>query len=190
MSRLDSRDYTWYVLCVTPQRELAIQKIMDREGFATFVPTRREFRFANHIARMKKRKTEKIYPLMPRYCFLGMSGRTPGWDRVFCFTGTLNYRRQRIITSVIGVDGVPYQVPHNPIHDLMDRFNQGRFNCPEREKYMQTHREFKVGDEVLTEDGLFEGRVKEIDENIATMLINIFGGHREIKVALDKLVAK
>ena len=190
MSRLDSREYDWFVLCVAPQRELAVEKILGGEGFATFVPTRREFRFANHIARMKKCKTEKTYPLMPRYIFVGMSDRTPGWERIFCFTGALNYRRERIISSVIFMNGKPYQIPHDPIHDLMDRFNHGHFNCPEREKYMQTYREFKVGDEVLTEDGLFEGRVKEIDGNIATMLVNIFGGNREIMVALDKLVAK
>ncbi len=190
MSRLDSRAYTWFVLCVAPQLELTVEKILGKEGYATFVPTRREYRFANHIARMKKRKTERIYPLMPRYIFVGMSDRTPGWERIFCFTGTLNYRRERIITSVLFNDGKPFEVPHNPIHDLMKRFSQGRFNCPEREKYMVTHREFKVGDEVLTEDGLFEGRVKDIDGDIATMLINIFGGNREIRVALDKLVAK
>ena len=71
MSRLDSREYDWFVLCVAPQRELAVEKILGGEGFATFVPTRREFRFANHIARMKKRKTEKTYPLFPRYILLG-----------------------------------------------------------------------------------------------------------------------
>ncbi len=190
MSRPDSREYSWYVLCVPPQKELAVEAIMGREGFATFVPTRREFRFANGIARMKKRKTEKTYPLFPRYLFLGMSGQTAGWDRVFCFTGTLNYRRRRVITGVIGIDGVPYQVPHDPIYKLMERFNKGHFNCPEREQYMQTHREFKEGDEVLTEDGLFEGKVMEINKNIATLLIDIFGGHREIRVELDKLVAK
>ncbi len=190
MSRLDSREFRWFLLRITSQREPAVQKIMDLEGFATFMPTRREFRFTNHIARMKKRKTEKTYALMPGYLFLGMSAGTPGWERVFCFTGTLNYRRERIISRVIFMDGKPYEFPDNPIYDLMKRFNQGRFNCPEREKYMQTHREFKEGDDVMTEDGLFEGRVKEIDGNIATMLINIFGGNREIRVALDKLVAK
>ena len=190
MSRLDSREFEWYVLRIAPQGELAVQQVMDGEGFATFVPTRREFRFANHIARMKKRKTERTYMLMPGYLFLGMSSGTPGFERVFCFTGTLNYRRERIISSVIFLDGKPYEIPEDPMFDLMKRFNQGRFNCPEREKYMQTHREFKEGDEVLTEDGLFEGRVKEIDGNIAVMLINIFGGNREIRVALDKLVAK
>ncbi len=181
MSRLDLREYRWFVLCTPPQREFLAELLLSREGFATFIPTRREWRFNNHVARMKRIKTERTYPLMPRYLFVGMSDHTPGWRGIFRFG---------VVTSVIGVDNVPEVVRYQPLHDLMQRHNAGRFRAPLAHQYMQTHREFKVGDRVLTDDGLFEGKVKEIKGNMAKVFIEIFGRTTQFEVPLDKLVAE
>lgn len=185
----DSRTFTWYALTTAPQREFAVQSILDREGFATFVPVRREFRYVNKTARIQRRKVEKVYPLMPRYVFLGMADGTPGWGRVFCFMLDPTDNRGRAITGIIGHEGKPSPIPHAPLRDMMVRHNKGAFNAPGFQRYMQTKREFAVGDKVLTEDGLFEGRVIDITDAKARVLVEFLGAQRIVDADLERLVA-
>ncbi len=190
MTRLDSREFRWYVLVTPPQKELAVEKIMSAEGYAAFVPVSRQHKYANEAARARKVKTEIALPIMPRYVFLGMSDRTPGWERVFCFTGIFNYRRERVLTGVLGVDGKPCQVRHEPLRQFMLRHSAGAFNSPSYHRYMrQTGREFEPGDMVVTDDQLFTGRVIEITDDRARVFIDIFGGGHEASIPIDKLVA-
>ncbi len=190
MKKLDSREYAWFVLCVPPQRELAVEKILSAEGYATFTPVTKKYGFANGAARARKQKTEVAIPLIPRYVFIGMSDRTPGWDRVWCYTGIFNKFRHRIATGVLGVDGKPCQVRHEPLRQFMLRHSSGAFNSPSYHRYMrQTGREFEPGDMVVTDDELFTGRVIEITDNRARVFIDIFGGGHEASIPIDKLVA-
>ena len=189
MSRLDSREFKWFVLCVPPQRELAVEQIMGGEGFATFVPVTIKYDFCNGAAKARMQKTEIRLPIMPRYVFIGMNDKTGGWDRVFCYTGIFNKFKHRIATGVLGVDGRPCQVRHEPLRKFMLRHSSGAFNSPSYHKYMQTHREFEVGDLVQTEDELFTGRVIDITDNRAKVFISIFGGGHEASIPLEQLVA-
>ncbi len=189
MSRLDSSAFAWFVLCVPPQKELVVEKIMGAEGFATFVPVTKKYDFANGAARARMIKTEIRLPIMPRYVFLGMSDRTPGFERVFCYTGIFNRYKRRIATGVLGVDGKPCQVRHESLRLFMLRHSAGAFNAPSYHKFMQTHREFEVGDMVVTEDELFTGRVINITDNRARVFIKIFGGTAEASIPLENLVA-
>ncbi len=189
MSRLDSSAFAWYVLVVPPQRELAVQQVMDREGFATFVPVTKKYDFANGAARARMQKTEVALPIMPRYIFIGMSDRTPGFERVFSYTGIFNKFKRRIATGVLGVDGKPCQVRHEPLRKFMLRHSSGAFNSPSYHKHMKTHREFEVGDMVITEDELFTGRVIDITGNRARVFIEIFGGTAEADISLENLVS-
>ncbi len=190
MNKVDSRAYRWFVLCVPPQRELSVQQIMNLEGFATFVPVSMEHKFANEAARARKVKTQVALPIMPRYIFLGMSSDlTPGWARVFCYTGIFNRFKRRIATGVLGANGKPCQVRHEPLRKFMLRHSAGEFNAPSYHKFMQTHREFSPGDLVITEDELFTGRVIDITGNRARVFISIFGGGYDASIPLEKLVA-
>lgn len=203
MSRLDSRDYRWFAICVPPQKEFVFQRLLDGDGFATFVPTRKVWRFRNHQARVQGKKHEVEYPIMPRYVFVGMNDHTPGWAEVFRYRVFFDrvsedqlrrrdrpgYRDRHVKASIVGFDGQPYQIPNRPLYNLMLAHNAGTFNAPDSHKYMQTHYEFGPDDRVITDDGLFEGRVQEISGNMAKVFIEIFGGYREIEVSLDKLVA-
>jgi transcription antitermination factor NusG len=154
---------------------------MSQAGFAVFVPAKTEWRFANEIARGRKKKTEQSFPLMPRYVFLGMNDTwTPGWYGVVRFN---------VVTSIIGFGGIPYEIPNKPIWDLMRKHNSGRFRAPRAHRFMQTSREFEVGDQIITEDGLFEGKVTEIKPPMARIFVDILGGYHEINVHLDRLVA-
>ena len=191
MSRLDSREYSWYVLCVPPQRERVAERILSDAGFATFVPTRREWRFANKVARRRGQKTERTLVLMPRYLFLGMSpDHTPGWH------GALKFR---IVTGILYHADQPYKVPHDTvkgknghpdrtgIRDLMWKFSAGKFSAPDHHKYMQTHHEFEEGDDVISDAG-FTGRVEKISGNMAKVLIDILGGYHYANIPLENLV--
>ncbi len=201
--RLDSRNYTWFAVVTPPQKEFVAEKVLANEGFATFLPTRKEWRFRNKIARMKRQKHEVTYPLMPRYVFIGMSEGTPGWERVmpyairrFIADGDGQAReiearltRRPLVQYIVGVDGEPFEIPADPLWRLMVEYNRGRFNAPGYHQFMQTHREFTVGDTVVTEDGLFEGVVRQIEGHMAKVFIQFFGDDREVEVALEKLVA-
>jgi len=178
---IDCRDYDWSLLCTPPQREFLAERLLIGEGFATFVPIRREFRFDNRVAKARRVKTEKHYPLLPRYIFLGMNEETPSWYSVFRF---------RVITSVVGIGNVPAKVYHKPLFDLIQRHARGRFNAPHQHRYMQTHREFKVGSTVFTSDGVLRGKVREIQGNMAKVLTRFLGADRIISVPLDNLVSE
>lgn len=184
--RNDSRAYAWFVVVVPPQKELAAERILGKEGFATFVPVRREYRYANKIARAQGRKTERRFALMPRYLFLGMGAGTPGWDRVVCY---------RLVQGIIGHEGRPLEVPHDTCHgqpglrDLMWRHNAGDFNAPGYQRYMETHREFGPGDDVLAIDENLKGKVIEIIEDRARVELPFFGAYRVVEVGLANLRA-
>ncbi len=189
MSRLDSREYSWYVLCVPPQKELAVEKIMGGEGFATFVPVTKKYDFANGAARARMIKTEIRLPIMPRYVFLGMkTGLTPGWDRVFCYTGIFNKFRHRIATGVLGVDGKPAEVRHEPLRKFMLRHSAGVFNAPEYHKKMrQTGREFGPGDTVTTEGEGITFKVLEIEDGKASGFVRLFNKNHRVQVSIENL---
>lgn len=186
----DSRDFHWYVACVPPQRELAVEQTLAGEGYATFVPVAREHQFANEAAAGRDLKHRVAVPIMPRYIFLGlMPGLTPGWDRVYCYCGPLNHHKRRLITGVLGVDGEPVRVRHDQLRSLMLRHSSGEFNAPESHRYMRLHHEFGPGDMVTTEGELFRGLVIEIEDREALVEVEIFGGKRRTRISLAKLVA-
>ena len=218
MSRLDSRKFKWFVICAEPQRELAVQKIMDGEGFATFVPVAIEPKFANAAARARMEKTEIALPIMPRYVFLGMKrGLTPGWERVFCFTqlfgprrndtGGLDrlsepalFRRRRVITGVLGLNGRPCEVRHDTVKGkngepdmpglraFMLRHNKGEFNAPGYHKKMrQTGREFGPGDMVTNEWGSITFKVIDIADGKVDGFIEMFGKTHKVKLRIEDL---
>ena len=177
MNRLNSREYKWFVPCVPPQRELVAKRILTDAGFATFVPTKFEPKFANAVNRARMKKTLLELPIMPRYCFLGMNGHTPGWAGVFKF---------RIITGILWHGGKPYEVPHDPLRRFMWRHSAGEFSAPDHHRYMQTHREFEEGADVISDLGI-EGKVMKITGNMAKVLIKLLGGKHEVDIALEKL---
>ncbi len=189
MSRLDSREYSWYVLCVPPQTELAVETIMGGEGFATFVPVAIKPKFANGAARARMIKTEVARPIMPRYIFLGMApGLTPGWARVFCYTGIFNPRKRRLATGVLGVDGRPVEVRHEPLRKFMLRHSKGEFNAPGYHKKMrQTGREFGPGDMVSTEGDSITFKVIDIEDGKAAGFVKMFNKVHRVNVSIEDL---
>lgn len=182
--RTDPKAYRWFALTVPPQREKAVNGILQNAGFATFLPVRREFRYANRVQRMKRKKKLESFPLIPGYVFVGMNEHTPGWWNILRFG---------IITGIIGHDGRPVEIPSDEsargLGKLMADDSAGRYNAPGVHAHMKTFKEFRVGDRVLTEDRLFEGRVIEMRDTRAKVMVEIFGTTRYADIAIDRLEA-
>ncbi len=176
--------FQWFVLRIRVGREKMVDRVLTRRGFATFKPDQKVYRYANGAARRRKLKHERTYPLLPGYLFIGLTTYTPTWANVFDLTPVL---------SVIGSAGVPQIVRPDALKRLMRRYGRGEFNAPEFHRKMETHREYSVGDMVVTGDGLIEGRVEEIVRTEfgakARIFVEILGSERLIEADLDKLVA-
>ena len=197
-SRFDA--YTWHVLTVAPQRlaitakrlriardnntepEPILQEMLRREGFATFLPVRQEFRKPHRFAKVRD-KVERLYPLLPGYLFLGMNDRTPDWFNVFRFD---------MVQGVLCLEGRPVVIPAREVSKLAARSMSGAFKAPGEHQHMHTHREFMAGDTAELIDGAMAGtsvNVVEIDGAHATIRHMFFGSEREVIVPLEKLAA-
>lgn len=199
--KLNPAAFVWYAVTTAPQREKATQALLDREGFATFLPVRKEYSYRNKYDRARRQKSESTYALLPGYVFLGMSGQTPGWERVFCFVekltgkitagGTAETRpmprykpRDRVIRSVIG------KLPIKAVEDTIRRHAAGQFNAPAYKRHQGLRRqEFSIGDAVETDIEGLTGRVIDIRDARARVLMEFLGSEREIEIEVGKLVA-
>lgn len=204
-SRLDSRSYDWFAVTTRPQREIVAATILEKQGFAVFVPTETRWRWVTHKNRIRKRKFEVEYPLIPRYVFIGMNAGTPGFEGLFCFMQQLDDHspmtsphmldkprglQHRLITGIIGHQGVPVQIPHDGpqgLRNLMWLHSGGKFRAPSYHRYMETHREYQVGDRVEVDGGIFEGKVTEVTSEGAKVLVEFFGSQRLVSVGLEKI---
>lgn len=163
---------TWYALCVTSQREFAIQDILSRMGFVSFVPVRKEWRFPNRYAKAKRQKVLKSYCNVPGYVFVGFDayqGCQPNWLRFF---------DKPHVFGVVGLDGEPYPVKSGCMIRLAKHHANG-LQRPDQEAYQRTHGEYRVGDRVRVCVGPFEGMevpVVELRKGKAVIEIDVFSG--------------
>jgi transcription antitermination factor NusG len=172
------KDYDWYALLVPPQKEFVAQEILKRQGVVTFCPFDSMWRFRS---RYSKTKELKNYPMMPRYVFAGFKpGRVPPWYDIFAL---------QIVKGVVALNGSPVKIHGVP--DLIQRFRNG-LKRPEEERYMQTHKEYQVGDMVVIIDPRFQDRlvqVESIEGGMAFFKIELFNGVHRLSLPADMLVA-
>lgn len=173
-------EFDWYVLRIMTGQELTIERWISRDGFATFCPVRREYRYRNQVARAKKRKHQAKYPLLPGYVFFGLSNQTPSWSALW---------RYSAIIGVIGDHGIPRRCQHRPLADLMQRHARGEFTAPDIHAHMATYREFSIGDNVTTIDGSLNGKVISLTGSKARVLMDFFGAERIVEARTENLVA-
>lgn len=169
----------WYILWVPPQKEFVAQTILSRYGLTTSVPVRREWR---RFSRYTREKRLVDFPLVPRYVLTGFPGREIAWLSVLTLP---------VVSSVIGIDGAPYRVPRDQIAEHLRRYASG-LEAPQEQRYMVTHKEFAVGDEVEITAGPFTGHrvpVKEIRGATAKAMMTLLGETREITIPLENLQA-
>lgn len=174
-------DYHWFLAKVPSGKEFVAERILDDAGLLVFVPIEERYRKANRTVREKK--TIRV-ALIPGYVLVAMPpvalSQMP-WMRLFRF---------RLVAGVVGRDGLPSRVPAREAREMIRRHCAGEFMPPSFYKHMRSYREFQVGDTVEVLEGPFEGNVFEVTAikgQNAQMVVDIFGGQREVTVPLEKL---
>lgn len=165
----------WFLVRVPSGKELAAERILDDDGQIVFVPTERKFARSNNKV---KRRTELRFPQIPGYVLVGLEPPSPAaglfdgyaWDRLFRFS---------LIGHVIGHQGRPMRLPFGQLRPMLQRQYDFRPVAVLEEGARA---------EIL--EGPFEGHVSEITAikgHMATMVLDLFGGAQEVKVALNLL---
>jgi transcription antitermination factor NusG len=166
----------WYCLRVAPQKEFACQMILDRRGFATFVPIETKWRRTGP----KKTRTPYQYPMIPRYIFLGSEQKQFPTHDLLRLSGLP-------VQGVVTINGIPAQISHNDMAKLAKQSG----NCFSTRE-TKVHRSFVPGDQVEIVSGAFAGwsvPVESIKGPMAKVLIPMLGQTREVEVALEALEA-
>ncbi|MBB4004466.1 transcription termination/antitermination protein NusG [Aurantimonas endophytica] len=174
----------WYALQVPPQKEFVAQKILRRYGLKTFVPVRTEFRHSSKKSRHLRLPKQPVrFAVAPRYVLAGFEPGRPLWFNLFALP---------CISGAVGIDGAPIMLPTKEVVKLIRRTATG-VNAPEAQRFMRTHHEFGVGDDVRVVDGPFEGMVVPvvgIAQGLARLEMKLFGGAvDDVRVPLDYLEA-
>ena len=165
----------WFLVRVPSNKELAAERILDDAGLVCFVPIERKFSRANNKV---KRRTELRFPQIPGYVLVGLESPQVaaslydgyGWDRLFRF---------KLVRGVVGHDGRPVRVPFGQLRPMLQR----QYN-------FRPVSEFEPGARAEILEGPFEGHVSEICDikgGEAIMVLNLFGGEQEVRVALKLL---
>jgi len=175
---------SWYALQVAANAEFAVAAQLERRDLVATVPERIEWRQVN---RFTERKHKVTYSLLPRYVFIGfgLGAPTSYLDELIALAAL--QRDLTLIHSVVGMDGQPRRLRAMAVALFLR--DLGQVQAPDAHRFMPTHREFGVGDDVVIASGPFEGnvvRVEEIAGDAARILIPLFGG-QEVRVPLANL---
>ena len=181
----------WYAVRVPPRHVkfhadksgefyFPAERMMKRLGLEVFFPTMQLWRWRNKFA---KEKTLISYPLIAPYVFV-LTGAIEDWLRLF----TLDYGR-----AVVGDGERPQEIPASKIDWLREKHAEGQWRAPDAEKFMQTYGEYKEGDEVFPERGVYAGRRIRVGKfNLETRRAEIklvmFGAERVAEIPLSDLV--
>lgn len=175
-----AKETAWYALRVTPQREYVAAFHLSQRGIETFVPTETRWRWANRYARSRKAKREVEFPVMPHYVFAGFAGPVP-WLHVF---------ETPFVHSVVGHSGQPWQLKGKDWDGFKAAHRNGFLRAPVEQRFMQSHKEFGVGDTVNIMSGAFRltvAQVTSITGPIAKVMLPLFNDMREVPIPVDAL---
>lgn len=195
----------WYALQVTPQKELATQKLIERFGFTTFVPVEHKWRFRNKYSKIKVRIS---YPMFPRYVLIGFEAGARWFAPVDlpnvddeASVGQVVITDRRVlpifglqtVTGCVGLRGEPKPLRTKEVQEFILKFPDGLSRPPEQQ-YMPSNKEFELGGQVRVRAGTFDGITAPIVEINAKagrgkILAELFGSEREIEIDLFDLEA-
>lgn len=193
----------WYALQITPQKELVGQEIMRRQGFMTYVPVEYRWRKKNRYTRDKQKR---VFPLLPRYLFIGFDPDQVSFFAPFLRPESRAYQKgdeavtERrifnvfalpIVTGCVGVADEPRQLVTDQVVKFVNRYPDG-LQRPKEEKYMRTGKEFKTGDMVRVAEGpMRDFVVPVVSINAKTgrgkILATMLGMQTELDIALTDL---
>jgi len=176
-SRLERQDMRWYCLVVAPQGDLLAQRILKDNGFHSFAPL--DYRYRK-MSKFSKKKLHVVAPAMPGYLFIGMKDGEEDWPTVMDL---------QPVVGVIGIRGCPVAVKGAEILEFL-RSGADRWSVPKEHRFMQSNKEYEVGDSVEIVVGPFSGHVvtvQDIDGDKAHIELKIFGEARDMVVKVDGL---
>ena len=177
-SRLTSSDLRWYCLVVAPQHDMAAQRILRDKGFHSFVPL--DYRYRK-VSKFSKKKMRVVTPAMPGYMFIGMERGREDWPTVMDIN---------VVAGVIGVRGCPVSVDGAEVLAFLVG-GADKWSVPKEHRFMQSNKEYDVGDDVKIAIGPWSGQivtVREIDRTKAKISLEVFGAAHDIVLPLDALV--
>ncbi|MEP2782316.1 MAG: hypothetical protein ABJO67_03270 [Pseudoruegeria sp.] len=150
----------------TGRRVFVHERILSRAGFAVVMPLRWEFR---QKSRYSKDKKSVAYPLLGSWLFVGWPVGQSRWSDLMA---------TNIVAGVAGTGGKPLLLTGHNRERFEEAFKNCNYQAPDRHKYMRSGREFVIGDRVTVEGGPFVGfpaQVVDIEDEISTVLVDIFG---------------
>lgn len=185
-SVIEPENLRWHVLRVAPQKEERVVEVFDRVGVPAAVPTvPRERRARGKILRWRS-------PIAHGYVLAGFPGTGPiPWYDVLRFG---------IVNSVLCLEGRPVQIPWRTTFEHNGRIKRGGVEqlLPDVEavrvgaaKFARNWPLFEVDETVRLQAGPFsgfEGKVQDICEQDATILVEIFGRHVPVRIGLGDAV--
>lgn len=156
------------------------ERMMERLDLKIFIPTMQLWRWRNKFA---KEKTLITYPLIAPYVFVLIGGEED-WLRLW----DLDYGR-----AVVAVADRPKAIPEAKIEWLRKKHAQGQWRAPDEQKFMKTYGEYKEGDEVFLDRGVYAGhRITvgkiSLKKRRAEIMIEMFGAQRVAEIPLADLV--
>lgn len=212
---MDDAGGRWYALDVVRQKEYVAGYILNRMGYATFIPTETRWRRRNRYARAK---VEVAFAAIPGVIFVCLPAE-PNWPRLLGLS---------VITGVLSIADVPrpldagelwrYRAGQLDGHLVVERVKvvgrggvgvwrsrrsisvQGRgvLRAPPEQRHMRSRREVRVGSQAMVADGPFRYvtvTVQQIVGARAKVLLPLFGsaaspsGGVSVTIAVDQLEA-
>lgn len=165
----------WHALTVPPQKEVLIERIMDRLGFDVFVPV--EFRYRRVNSRQKVRKYVP-YVMANRYVFAGFGPESTPWHRLLSM---------QLFSGVVSFDGAPVTISPFEMRRLF--IKSGEMEA--RASAVRLNRSIVTGDRVVVTEGSFRGHQFTIDEIVDGLTakgdVHIFGRPTPVSFPLTAL---
>lgn len=168
----------WYLARVPSQKVFAAEQILDDAGLIVFAPE--ETRFRRPCGKVKTKREIRV-ALMPGYLMVAFPPGPVEWGKLLRFD---------IVKGLIGHDGRPLEIPFAQVERLLERHSAGEFRAPQVQQWMQTYREFAVGERVEVLDGPFEGHIVDVAElrgQNAVMVLQMFGSPMEVEIPTQHL---
>lgn len=128
----------------TGQRLFLSEVLLQRAGFGTFIPIRREWRQVNGY---RQHKELIDFPLFGDWMFVGWPRGEWRWPELMDVGGVM---------SVLGTGGRPITIPGRTMARVMERWSGGRMS-PEHRRYMRTGAEYEPGEVAKIIAGPLEG---------------------------------
>jgi transcription antitermination factor NusG len=164
----------------TGQREFVIETLLRKRGFSVFLPTKKVYR---RKSKYTKEKRLVAFPLLAGWVFVGWPKGEYRWHDLFACN---------LVNEVAGIDGRPYPIPQAVMDGMFKRWGGPKTQAPEREQFMRTHHEFKIGDRAKIVEGPFDGQsvdVLDLRGPKAKVLLAFLGGTQVLELDAMQLEA-